>query len=302
MAFTLFDRVIDHWPLKVAAIVVAVILWLFVSTTSIAVTQRSLLIPIHIEGLNPDQVGTGIPDYAEVTISGPHNRINRLNPESLYAFIELSGKSGTFEGSIEVSMPKRVDLVSLTPSEVIGTVELVSTKVVPVAVAFQGPIPGARWLRTLIDPTEALVRGRSSALDQVAQVTAPMKPTAGTFDLAIFATDVAGLPVPEIKIQPNTVKVTLDFEHPNTTRTVPLIVGTPDVSGLLVKVISEHHLIELSGPEELLATVNTVSGVVEFPTRNPLPGDYNLSIRVILPEGLTTNFISTAVVRIETQP
>ena len=300
--FTFIARVVDHWPLKIAAIIAAVMLWLFVSTASVTVTQRSLLIPLNIEGLDANQVASGIPNYVEITISGPHNRINRLNPESLYAFIQLPDSPGTFEGPIEVSVPNKIDLIAVTPSEVIGDVEVVSTKLVPVTVVFQGEIPGGRSFRTSIDPDKVLVRGRGNALDLVAQVTAPISPIAGIYDLAIFASDVNGLPISAIETQPEKVTVNIEIEPITTTRTVPLIVRTPKVPGSIVTIISEHHLIELLGAEDLLADLNTVLGVVELPTLNPLPGDYTLSVSVSLPEGLTENFISSARVRIQPQP
>jgi len=300
--FAFIARMVDHWPFKIAAIIAAVMLWLFVSTASVAVTQRSLLIPIHIEGLDTSEVASGIPNYVEVTISGPNNRVNRLNPESLYAFIQLPDSPGSFEGPIEVSVPNKIDLISVTPSEVIGAVEVVSTKLVPVAVVFQGEIPRGRSFETSINPDKVLVRGRANTLDLVTQVTAPISPIAGIYDLAIFASDVNGLPIPAIEIQPETIAVSVKIEPITTTRTVPLIVRTPNIPGSIVTIISERHLIELLGPEDLLADLNAVPGIVELPTLNPLPGDYTLPVSVTLPEGLRENFISSARVRVQPQP
>jgi YbbR domain-containing protein len=295
-------RVVEHWPLKVAAITASLIIWLVVSSASVTVTQRSLHIPIYVEGLSSDQIASGVPNFVEVTISGPNNRVAKLNPESFYAFIDLAGYHGSFEGSIEVSTPKRVDLIAVSPLKVIGTVEVVTTKLVPVSVFFHEPIPEGRLIHTIVDPAGVLVRGRGPVLNRVTRVMAPTPARTGTYEVGIFAADLAGIPVPEITVQPEIVTVNLKSDPIIMTRTVPLNVTKPEVLGLIATVTSTHHLIELVGPWELLGGLNSVSGTVKLATLNPVPGDYNLPVSVSLPEGLIAKQISTAQVRLALQP
>ena len=298
----LLRQLVSNWPLKLAAVIISALLWVFVSNSTVTVTQRSLLVPITVQGMSGNQVATGIPEVVEVTVSGSDTRVDRLRPESFDAIIDLSGLNGRFEESIQVAGPADVNLLRVSPSDVIGVVESVTTRRVPVTVVLRGPHPDGRVLSTQVEPEGVLVRGRSAVLDQVAWAVAQVAADVTTTEVPVYASDAQGLPVPGVTVQPETVTVTLASEEVLVSRSIPVVLAQPQVSGLLVTVVSTTETVELVGPRDLLSDLETVAGTVSLTTQNIQPGDYTLPVVLNLPAGVVALQDPTVQVRLESPP
>jgi len=295
----LLSRLIDHWPMKLGAVAISGLIWLFVSNTTVTVTQRSLLIPTTTVGMSSHQVASGIPDFVEITVSGPDNRVDRLRSESFDATIDLSGVSGPFEEIIRISGPEDIALRGVSPSEVIGAVESVTTRRVPVVALLTHPLPEGQTLRAVVNPEGVLVRGRSAVLDQVEGVVAQVAAEAGSHEVAIFATDAAGLPVSNTSVQPETVTVTVEAEPVLIRRSLPLLLEEPEARGLWATTSASQDTVALAGPVHLLTELESVTGRVRFTTQPPEPGEYTLPVTLGLPDGIVALETPTALVRLE---
>lgn len=294
----LVAALVHNWPQKLGATLLAALVWLFVTVDDTSVTQRSLLVPISVEGVAEDTVVTGLPTAVEVTVTGASSRIDRLRPESFEAVLDLAGQTGAFEQPIRVLLPPAVDLIRFSPSDVIGTIEPVTTKEVAVETVLLGsPGPDTR-VEVTPDPPSVQVRGRSSTLAQVARVVAPTGPAPGQRTVTPFAADTAGHPVAGVATVPAELTVTVTTEPLLVQRSVTVALAPPSLPTYSVTARLDQPTVSVVGPPSQLDGLETVPGTVELATENPAPGSYTLPVTLELPTGVSALQPLTATVRL----
>src|SRR5690625_5143885 len=106
---------LHNWPQKLGSLLAAGLVWWFATVSEAPQTQASRVVSIEVQGLGSTSVARGLPETAVLTIRGPSLLIERLQPGSLGAVIDLTGTSGDFEEPINVVIPRGVELVSVTP-------------------------------------------------------------------------------------------------------------------------------------------------------------------------------------------
>jgi YbbR domain-containing protein len=297
----LLARAAHQWPRKVAAVVLAFVMWLFVSTAETGTAQRSMLVPITTLGNTPDQVVVGLPPFAEVTVSGPTNRVDRLRAESFEAVIDLTGLSGDFQAPVVVTPPQGVALERVNPNEVLGILERVTTKQVPVQVVYLGTAPADVRLRSVPDPDVVTVRGRAPRLERVAQVIVAVDPTDGVDAVAPYAADAAGRPVDEVTIAPASITVTTAAEPVLVRREVDLALEVEDRPGLRSATLDQESVL-VAGPPTVVAALMTLTARVEVPTEGEAGGRYTLPVTIATPSGVVVVSEVTATVEFAPAP
>ncbi len=281
----LWRRAVFQWPLKLAALALACLMWVFVSTADTSVGQRSVLVPINVEGIAPDLVPIGIPEVAEVALSGPSQRLDRLRPEAIEAVLDLSGLSGDFSAPVVVSPPQGVSLERVNPAEVFGILEQVATREVPVRVVYLGAAPPDVRLVSTADPATVAVRGRGARLERVVQVLVAVEVGSEESEAAPFAADTSGRPVDEVTVVPETVTVSTRTEELLVRREVPLRLLPLVVDGVSVLEVS-HELVSVAGPPTRVAELEELVGAITLATPRPEPGRYTLAVDVATPDGV----------------
>ncbi|MFO8150702.1 MAG: CdaR family protein [Trueperaceae bacterium] len=285
--FDLLDRLlIQNAPRKLGALVVAIVVWLFVATDTATIAQRSLLVPIVVEGVSAEQVVIGLPQFAEVTVSAPTTRIDRLRPESFEAVIDLAGVSGDFQQQVSVSPPQGIVLERVVPSEVIGIVEPVARAQLPVVPSVLGEAGDDLRVRATVTPAQAEVRGRTAVVAQAVAVVVPLPAGDALATSAMsgtgFAVDATGRPLPEVAIEPESFALDWDLEPVYVERTLPLEVAAlpdepwSDPSGAPAE-------ITVVGPRSSVAALDAVVADVDLPTGDLEGGRYTLELRPRLP-------------------
>lgn len=293
----LWARVVHRWPRKLAAAALAFVMWAFVSTSDTTTAQRSLLVPITVEGIAPDLVPIGIPEVAEVTVTGPSQRLDRLRPEGIEAILDLTALSGDFAAPVVVTPPQGVALERVTPAEVLGILERVATRSVPVRVVYLGEVPSDLRLSAVAEPAVVDVRGRGARLDRVTQVLVAVSTEAATategaagdaaepvlVTAAPFPADANGRPVDEVTVSPSTVTITTTRDP--ILREVALPLRLLPVAGV-VDVEASHELVRVVGPPSALAGLDELVGAVALPTERPPPGRYTHAVTIATPTGV----------------
>ena len=275
-------RWVDRWPQKVGALLLATVVWFFVSTSEVTTTQRSLLVPLSVEGVGERRVAVGLPEFVEVTVTGPSNRVDRLRPENIEAVLDLSGLQGEFDQTIDVRPPQGIDLVRVNPEQVIGFLEQVSSKQVPVSVVWlQEPPPDTQALAAP-RPEAISVSARDEILERVVRAVAPVRTTSGTTEVQVYAADAAGLPVRDVTLSPATIAVATDEREIFVRRDVRVELEAPtsDRIGMASLAGDEATVV---GPPSTLRDLAAVVGRVEPETVPVEPGRYTLAVRLQLP-------------------
>ncbi|MFU8887545.1 MAG: CdaR family protein [Trueperaceae bacterium] len=283
----LLDRtLIQNAPRKLAALVVAVVVWLFVATDTATIAQRSLLVPIVVEGVSAEQVVVGLPQFAEVTVSAPTTRIDRLRPESFEAVIDLAGLSGDFQVQVSVAPPQGIVLERVVPSEVIGIVEPVARAEVPVVASVLGDVGGDLRVRATVTPAQAQVRGRAAVVARAVAVVVPL-PVGDTLGATAtsgtgFAVDATGRPLPDVGIEPQSFTLGWDLEPVYVSHSLPLqVAALPD--GPWSAPSGAPSQITVVGLRSSVAALDAVVADVDLPTGALESGRYTVPLRPRLP-------------------
>jgi YbbR domain-containing protein len=285
-----------NWPQKLGALLLAFVMWLFVTTSSVTTTQRSLLVPLTVEGVEQSQVAVGVPKVVEVNVSGPSSRVDRLSPDDISATLDLTGLSGEFQQQINAQPPRGIQLVNVSPSDVIGFLETVGNRDMPLTVALGGSPPGDQLLSVTSDPTTVTLTGQQQVLQKVARVVVVAPAKEGRVQEHPFAVDDAGVPIGNVKIDPSTVNVQVSARAAMVSKSVPIEFTPPSAPDLQQATLSQPN-VTLAGPAGVLAGIDSVKGTVQPPTGNVNPGRYTLPVRLDLPEGVAALTSPTAVLR-----
>lgn len=300
-ARSVLARLVRHWPRKIAAGLLAFVMWTFVTTTETTTAQRSMLVPITVDGRSADQVVVGLPQFAEVTVSGPSNRVDRLRPESIEATIDLTGLTGNFQATVAVTPPQGVVLERVNPAEVLGILERVTSKQVPVQVVYLGTTPADVRVVSWAEPDVVTVRGRAARLERVAQVLVAVDPAGGEEVVAPYAADAAGRPVDEVAVEPQSVLVETVTEGVLVRREVPLELAF-DARERLVEVRLDQERAVVAGPPTVVAGLGVVVARVELPADGLPEGRYTRAVTLELPQGVVPADGVTATVEFEAPP
>ena len=193
----LVARLLRHWPNKLMAILIAFLVWLYVTTNNATITQSSLLVTLIVEGVEENQVAVGLPTQVAVSVSGPSTRIDRLTTDMLRATLDLTEVTGAFEQPITVQAPQGIDVRSVEPTQVIGFLESVVSRPVPVQVALTGALPADSTVTATATPSSVVITGRSQVLDSVQRVVAAA-PAIGGGNATPVALDSQGRAVADV--------------------------------------------------------------------------------------------------------
>ncbi len=297
----LWQRVIRNWPAKLGALALAIFVWTFVVNNDESTTQRSLLVPITVEGIATNEVVVGLADVVEVTVSGPSTQVERLDPDGITARLDLSGIDGDFREQIDVDTPRGIRTQRVEPTSLQGLVTSVTSRAVPIQAVELGRASSDRRMVATVDPAlggSITVRARREVLETVDRVlvgvpVADLDDAPRTLDLRPFAVDPDGEPVRDTQITPERVTVTASLSELLARGTVPITLAR---DGLQVEL--ERTTIAVAAPPSVLAGLATVRARVDADTSQLEPGRYTLPLALEVPAGVVAGPAPRATVTI----
>lgn len=296
----LLQRLTRNWVPKAGSLVIAFLIWLFVTSSSASLTERSMFLPLQVDGVEEGFVPVGLPPTVAVSVSGPSLRVDRLTPDMLRASLDLTGTSGEFTEDVRVQAPQDIRVLRVEPAEVIGFLETITNSTVAVTVALTGDPPAGVLVEAEAEPAAVTLTGRSQVLDRVARVLA-FAPAVGGGVARLVAVDAAGVPVPDVEFAPASVTVSVSTRPALVTREVVVELSAPSGPEVGAVTLNEPR-VTVAGPPDVLAGLSSVPGTVDAPTGPLDPGRYTLPVRLALPEGVVAMQTPTATLQYVRQP
>lgn len=168
-------KVITKNPtLKAISLILAIILWLFVKSTSEG--EVGLQVPIEFFRCPSSLIVIQVSEDAiTVRIMGPLSQVERLSAREGKARIDLSDAragTNTFDISPDnFSIPKTLKITQISPSSIKVELDRVMGKVVRVKAVVKGePAPGYRVARIVVDPPAIKLQGARSRVAELKEV------------------------------------------------------------------------------------------------------------------------------------
>jgi YbbR domain-containing protein len=285
---TLRDAIFRDVGLKLLSLLVAFALWFFVNAGE-RDTEAAFQVPLELRNI-PAHLMLVSPrtDFIDLRVTGPRTLLSRIDPERLAMALDLGGVRpgpAVFRLRPEaLELPRGVNVVRLTPSEVTLELARVVRKTVPVRLVFSGKPPiDLRVTEVKLAPESVEVFGPSSEVDEVkAAETEPL-------DLSEAAPGVierdVGLAAPQeyLSFSAALVHARVRLEEPEQTRvlkSVPVIVRNSDYRTDLKP---SRLKLTLRGPRSLIESLELGHGAVYIDAADLAPGSYELPPQVDLP-------------------
>lgn len=278
----LLDIILHNWPLKVAAIGLATVLYGGVvlsegaQTFSDPVPIRQPVIPPGMYLLDPPPPVTSIRFFAPEGTDQP-------TTDTFRATIDLSGitQGGTYDVPVQVtSVNPAIQILEVTPSVVSVQLDPLVTKIVPVEIE-RGEVPDGLEVGTeTATPSTVTVSGPKTIVDQVVAARADVVIQSSGIDVdedvALVPVDAVGNARSPADVSPTTARISIRVFSEPETRTLPVsptVTGTP-ADGFEIDSISvDPSTVLVEGdadPLAALARVDTapvsVSGLSETQT------------------------------------
>jgi YbbR domain-containing protein len=268
------DFLVRNWPLKLAALLLAALLYAGLIVSASAATFQGR-IPIQI--LNqPEQtfVLGSIEDVTAVRFLAIGADRPVITATSFTATIDLTGLAA-LPGAPPISVPvvvravdPRIQVIDFTPSRVAVRLDPLVTRDVPVKVDLGDVPPGLDLRDPVLAQDSVAVSGPDSAVRFVTAAVARVRLDPAGLDfnatVGLLPIDARGDVVEGVDVQPGAVRVTIQIGSQLATRTVPLIAvvtGRPAPALEIASVDVQPPLVTIEGEADALA------GLVAVETR-----------------------------------
>ena len=205
-------HVFHNLGLKLTALVLAVGLWLAVSSSPPAEVVLNVLLifrnmPPELEISSPNLPGV------QVRVRGPERIVRRLEPSQLRAEVDLRGiEAGehTFDLTKTVNVPNRLEVAEVVPSEVHVTLDTRSRRRVPVRPRVIGSFPrGYAIGEVRAEPDSVEILGPRKEVESIESATTDPIDVSGVLDRMTVVRQVY-IPDPLIQVtNPQSVRITV---------------------------------------------------------------------------------------------
>jgi YbbR domain-containing protein len=290
--------VLGNWPLKLAAIALASVLYAGVALSD---NTRSWASPVPIEVLRAPAGGAllELPGaVTEITYRAPLDVANQLTAGSFRASIDLSMVQPRV-GAEPVEVPvdvfpidPRVRVVDYTPRGVNVRLDEVVTRGMPVSID-TGTVPEGIELGPIIaEPNQVFVRGASSRVSNVRSVEGHIGIDGSAInidqDVPIEVFDELGALVPGVDLDPPSVRVRVDVARRLAYATLPVVPelrGDPADGYRIETVTVSPSVVTVSGEDPAVRQLESIAtGPVDVSDQEK---ELVIEVPFVLPEEVT---------------
>ena len=288
--------VVHNWPLKLAAVGLAILLYvvLFLGQNS-----KDFRAPIPIDYRNQPTTAVMLSPVQYVTsirYTAPADVAARVTADVFSAWVDLTGVTADATSPTTVSVNAQssdpdVTILDWTPRRITVTLDPLATKTVPVQVD-KGTVPPDLQVRPpILDTTEVTVSGTQSAVSQVVAAVAVVRidPSGISVDAEVDLTpvDIRGQTVSLVTLDPSSVRVKIIVGSQLQDRTIPVnpvVTGTPANGYELSAIAVNPPAVTVEGDVETIAALTKID--TQPVSISGAASDVGQTVGLVLPQGV----------------
>jgi YbbR domain-containing protein len=251
-----------------ASIVVALVLWGWVSTLEDPKTSRTFPdVAIATRDLGEGLVITSTIPNVRVDIDGPRSDINGVNAAATLPYLDLSEISEPGQYTLDIGLvhPDGLWHTKVSPSRLTVTVERQTSKDFPLETEISGAVGSSQNIGTIRPVTTTVtVVGAESSVAKVAKVVLPIVIENQTRDFVSsftpIARDASGNEVTGVTITPGSISATVPISARG--KSVAVIVqpvGQPADGYRVTNTVSSPQTVIVDGPDDVINSMIAVS-------------------------------------------
>lgn len=281
--------------IKILSIIAAIVMWLYVmNEQNPQVTYVIRDVPVKLQNLDETKFAlkdNSIEYKVNVRVRGRRSLVANLKPSDIHAQVNLRGR---MEGDnlirVDVSTPPNVELIDVSPREIMVTLEAIIEEQLPVSVDIIGvPAPGFAVDRPTSKPQAVVVKGPRSLVNAVKKVSASIDVTDTNSTivstLPVRVLDAQNKEQKGVTFRPEVVEVTVPIVPVSNVQVLPNIRGNPPEGYIIRDVRIDPPTVVVTGGHEILdglQSLGTESINVEGATST-----VSTDVKLILPKGVS---------------
>ena len=308
---TRLRSIVQHnLPVKIAAVIVAIVLWLYVMNDQNPAIDGSYQVPVTIENAPEGyQLGSDT-DKVTIRVRGPRSLFVSADASDFHARVNLSDfAEGERAYTVETSIPYGFDLVNLSPDKITINLDRMIEKTLKASLTISGAPASGYTVDKVIQADEAVkVQGPRSLVDQVVHVAGHINLSGQSRDdvaqVTLVALNTDGREVAGVTLVPSSTEVTVKLARGLTRKVVevqphPRSDLAPNLK--LEGVTVTPSRIEIAGTEDVISKISVI-GTEEFSLADVRTTEKR-EVRLQLPEGVTvTNPHVTVEIKVGAMP
>lgn len=260
----------NNRTLKLIALLIAVVLWLYVGTQEDPLAQHTYEVAIEVENLPVDKTAVLGQDTVQVRVMGRQDRLNALRGSDFKAYVDLSEVSeGSNQVPVKVELPGEVYFSRIEPKNVEVLVNEREGSDMDVDVVTSGTLPEGITIEDMsVSPKSVFVTGDADALENVSKVGVEVDLSAiyddNETEADVVFYDVSGNALDDSALEalPGTVTLKIKVSKTDIEKTVPIqadLVGQLPSGVQIDSIDISPSTVTVSGAPEKLADVNAVA-------------------------------------------
>lgn len=283
----------ESFMLGIASIFLSFLLWFQVTTQRQVSKEKEFTVSVEYRDLPKGLVVLQGTDYVEAMITGPASEVDRINPDTIRPWVDLTGlKPGDHNETIRVPIAGPDVRIKLSRPKATFKLESVKQETRTIEVEVRGQIAtDLRYDGATCQPKTVVLTGPESEIDKVQKVRVMLDLAAVRPGIAVqVPIEVLGksnTPLPYVTSDPGRVDVFPAVAAAATTTTVPVNPiwdGVPAFGFEVSRIELTPSTIRLTGDSEALAKVQILETEV-IPLKNAR-GDVRGTVKVKVPAGL----------------
>ncbi len=252
---------------KILALILAVVLWLYVTNEQNPPVEASVSVPLEVRGVSDTLVAVDMPDAVRVKVRGPRSLTGVLTPQDLKAYIDLKGATeGRHAVRVYALVPSSLEFIEVQPDKLTVRVDSKASRTLPVEIRVTGTATaGTAVAKATLNPQQVTVSGPKATVDSVDRVILPLDLTGRSADftaqLAPLLVNRDGRAVEGVTVTPGRINVVANLARGLEKKTVDIktiIYGDMAPGTFLKSVVTTPVKVELSGDAKELEKVDFV--------------------------------------------
>lgn len=256
--------------LKLIAIAIAIVLWLYVGTQQDPLAQHTYEVQLEMENLPVDKTASLSEETVKVRVMGRQDRLNALSGSDFKASVDLSDvEEGEHALPVQVTLPNEVYFARTNPSMVNVQVDALQGSEMSVEINTTGTLPDGVTLEDMsVEPQKVFVTSDDAALLAEVDSVGVSVDLASIYDdskqnVDVQFYDIVGNPINDERLQalPAQVSLSIKTSQSDTEKTVPIqanLVGQLPQGVQIESVSIQPETATVSGAPEELAAIDSV--------------------------------------------
>ena len=292
---TRLRSIVQHnLPVKIAAVIVAIVLWLYVMNDQNPAIDGSYTVPVTIENAPDGYLMNAAANTVTIRVRGPRALFVAADRSDFHAHVNLVDfTEGDKEYAVETAIPYGFELVSVSPDKINVNLDRLIQKTFKAELTLSGsPATGFTVDKVAQASEAATVEGPRSLVNQVVHIVGHINLNGQSSNynstVTLFALNAEGREVSGITLTPPSTEVTVNLARGLSRKVVEVQAKAQSdlppqlkLEGITV----EPSRIEIAGAEDVIRKITSIA-TEEFSLSHVRETEQR-QVRLALPEGVT---------------